>query len=121
MPALRGIVDDAGSAAGSAWMDVVDTAVHRCAASRLHVTGGMSERCGQRTVTRVRRRAEASPRTATGARRLAVDATAKDIGRELECVEARVSAHEREEAPDKTAAERSQTGDRPLRCPPAQK
>ena len=35
----------------------------------------------------VRRRAEAaSPRTATGARRLAVDATAKDIGRELECV-----------------------------------
>ena len=40
-----------------------------------------------RTVTRVRRRAEAaSPRTATGARRLAVDATAKDIGRELECV-----------------------------------
>jgi hypothetical protein len=45
MPALRGIVDDAGSAAGSAWMDVVDTAVHRCAASRRHVTGGMSERC----------------------------------------------------------------------------
>ena len=35
-----------------------------------------------RTVTRVvRRRAEASPRTATGARMLAVDATAKDIGR----------------------------------------
>ena len=42
---------------------------------------------GRPTVTRVRRRAEAaSPRTATGARRLAVDATAKDIGRELECV-----------------------------------
>jgi hypothetical protein len=33
----------------------------------------------------------------------------------------RVSATEVEEAPDKTAAERSQTGDRPLRCPPAQK
>ena len=48
-----------------------------------------------RTVTRVRRRAEAaSPRTATGARRLAVDATAKDIGRELECVNSRVSADE---------------------------
>ena len=45
MPVLRGIVVDARSAAGSAWMDVVDTAVHRCAASRLHVTGGMSERC----------------------------------------------------------------------------
>ena len=75
-----------------------------------------------RTVTRVvRRRAEAaSPRTATGARRLAVDATAKDIGRELGRVGS--SACEREkEAPDKTAAERSQTSDRPLRCPPAQK
>ena len=77
------------------------------------------------TVTRVvRRRAEAaSPRTATGARRLAVDATAKDIGRELECVNSSERGRdETEEAPDKTAtAERSQTGDRPLRCPPAQK
>ena len=57
-----------------------------------------------RTVTRVRRRAEASPRTATGARRLAVDATAKDIGRELGLLGS--SACEREkEAPDKTAAD----------------
>ena len=76
-----------------------------------------------RTVTRVRRRAEAaSPRTATGARRLAVDATAKDIGRELSRWLSSECAREMEEAPDKTAtAERSQTGDRPLRCPPAQK
>ena len=59
---------------------------------------------GRPTVTRVvRRRAEAaSPRTATGARRLAVDATAKDIGRELGLLGS--SACEREkEAPDKTA------------------
>ena len=74
-----------------------------------------------RTVTRVRRRAEAaSPRTATGARRLAVDATAKDIGRELG-LQGSSACEGEKEAPDKTAAERSQTGDRPLRCPPAQK
>ena len=61
----------------------------------------------ERTVTRVRRRAEAaSPRTATGARRLAVDATAKDIGRELECVNSSERGRdETEEAPDKTAAD----------------
>ena len=78
---------------------------------------------GRPTVTRVvRRRAEASPRTATGARRLAVDATAKDIGRELECVNSSERGRDETEAPpDKTAAERSQTSDRPLRCPPAQK
>ena len=58
-----------------------------------------------RTVTRVRRRAEAaSPRTATGARRLAVDATAKDIGRELSRWLPSECAREMEEAPDKTAA-----------------
>jgi hypothetical protein len=81
---LRGIVDDARRAAGSAWMDVVDTAVHRCASmsesAPRHGRDSMGAMCS-RTVTRVRRRAEASPRTATGARRLAVDATAKDIGR----------------------------------------
>ena len=60
-----------------------------------------------RTVTRVRRRAEAaSPRTATGARRLAVDATAKDIGRKLECVGcSSASGWKLDEAPDKTAAD----------------
>ena len=43
---VEGYRYDAGSAAGSAWTDVVDTAVHRCAASRLHVTGGIRwERC----------------------------------------------------------------------------
>ena len=59
---------------------------------------------GRPTVTRVRRRVEASPRTATGARGLAVDATAKDIGRELECVNSSERGRdETEEAPDKTA------------------
>ena len=61
---------------------------------------------GRPTVTRVvRRRVEAaSPRTATGARRLAVDATAKDIGRELGLLGSSACAREKE-APDKTAAD----------------
>ena len=55
----------------------------------------------------VRRRAEASlARTAAGARRLAVDATAKDIGRKLECVGcSSASGWKLEEALDKTAAD----------------